>query len=269
MTSEPDYETFRNGVELLEQSLEKANIDFEKEQTAAADDDDNGAYIFQFKEDITSDFYLGFVSSKQYAQFYREYDLVPDVVQQLENEQAEQILPRDDLSIELDDDMSNPTQKFATLLQAAEDERLEDELEETALEEDFKNQDRDEFVDGVWEKFHRFRSAEQALDNIDPGQTNRIHMRIEKIFKSKPFSFSIPVSENNGIRGFKLKYQIFPHDGITTQDISNAYRLVNNHGLYTERFLRFTFNITDTHEIEWHPDLSSTNMQDQESVLID
>lgn len=270
MASELDHEAFRDGVELLKQSLEKAGIDFEKEQTAAVDDgDDHSTYIFQFEEDNTSDFYLGFLSTKHYAQFHREYDLVPEISQQLENEQAEQILPRDDLSIEPDEDMSSTTQSFATLLQVAEDGRIEDKLEDTALEEEFKEQGRDNFVDKLWERFHRLRSAEQALDNVDPVQTSRIHMRIEKIFKSKPFTFAIPVSEESGIRGFELKYQIFPHDGVTAQDISDAHRLVHNYGLYTERFLRFTFNITDTHEIEWHPDLSSANMQDQDSVLID
>lgn len=270
MASELDHETFRDGLELLEQSLEKAGIDFEKEQAATADDDDdNGAYIFQFEEDATSDFYLGFMSTKHYARFYRKYDLVPEIAHQLENEQAEQILPRDDLSIESDDEMSNVTQDFATLLQAAEDGRLEDEVEDTTLEEGLKQRGRDDYVNELWEKFHHFRSAEQALDNIDPVQANRIHMRIEKIFKNKPFSFTIPVSEENGIRGFELNYQIFPNDGITTQGISDAYRLVHNYGLYTERFLRFTFNLTDTHEIEWNPDLSSANIQDHDSVLLD
>ena len=268
MVSKLDYETFKDGVEMLEQSIEKAGIDFEKEQVDV-DDEDITAYIFQFKENRTSDFYLASSSNKHYAKFHREYDLVPEIAQQLENEQAEQILPRDDLSIESDEDMSNTTQSFAVLLQAAEDGRLENELEDTALEEEFKKQDRDDYINKLWEKFHHFRSAELALDNIEPVQANRIHMRIEEIFKSKPFTFTISVSEENGIRGFELKYQIFPYEGVTTQDISDAYRLINNYGLYMERFLRFTFNITDTHEIEWHPNPSFDNMQDQESVLID
>lgn len=270
MASEPDRETFRDGVESLEQSLEKADIDFEKEQIAAVDDgDDHDMYIFQLNESIKKDFYLAYASKKHFARFTREYNLVPEIAQQLENEQAEQILPRDDLSVESDDDMSETTQRLVMLLQAAEDGRLEDEIEDTPLEEDLEEQGRDDYVDNLWEKFHHFRSAEHALDNIDPVQARRIHMRIERIFKSRPFDFSIPISSENGIRGVELRYDIFPHGGITTQDFSDAYRLVRNYGLYTERFLRFTFNITDTHQIEWDPNLSSANTQGQEDVLID
>lgn len=266
MSSEIDADDFRAIADEFERKFETWGLEFERsKEFDISKGDEYDSFIYQFIESATTDFYLGLHSDNVFGEFIWEYNLVADIKQQMDQKQADKILPASDLPSEPQEDTQNVKQMFLSLIKAGEEGNLKEEIQGSSLESELENKGEKQLISDLKESFHKICAAEKALDeHVNINQTEEIHMNLEGIFKNGPFDFDIELSEKNGLRGFKLKYRIFPYDQLPEQKLFEIYSSIWNHALYTERFLRFTFNITDEDELEWNKSLNG----DQSSGLL-
>jgi hypothetical protein len=244
---------YEDTVEKLSTAFEAWGQDYERslERDASSNDEyDHTSVVFHFIDTSETEYYLGLRSDTHWGDFIWDYDLISDLQSMLDQQQAAEIIPEAELPTEPSEEMTSTENEFVTLLQSARDGDFEEEVTDTVLEENFVENGEEEFIQQLREAFHELHAARLALDQLDDDQSRNIKLQLERIFKSQPFNFKIQTTPNGGFQGFKLKYRIFPYDQFPEQKLSDTWSLTWNHGLYGERFIKSTFNLTDD-ELEW------------------
>lgn len=244
-------EGFEDVIEAFEAAFKDFGLDYDRQRTSTSDgEEEHTTVVFKFVETNETEYYLGLRSDQRYGDFIWDYDLLPDFQAKLDNQQAGDIIPEAELPTEPSEELTSTEKQFVSLLQSAREDELEEKVSDTPLEENLEEEGKEDFLQNIQENFHKLYAARVALDRLDHKQIRDIRLQLERIFKSHPFSFDIQTTANGGFQGFKIRYKVFPYDQFPEQKLWNAYKITWNHGLYAERFLKSTFNLTED-ELEW------------------
>lgn len=246
-------EEYENTVEEFTTAFESWGMEFDLSREESVKSDEEYEYttvVFDFIDTSETEYYLGLRSDNRYGDFIWDYDLISDLSSVIDQEQATEIIPEAELPTEPSEEMASTENHIMSLLQSAREGDLEGEVSDTALEEKFREDGEEDFVRQLRENFHFLHAARVALERLDDEQTRVIQLQLERIFKSRPFDFRLDTTDSGGFQGFKIKHKIFPYDQFPEQKLWEVYSITWNHGLYTERFLKSTFNLTDD-KLEW------------------
>lgn len=247
------FEEFEATVEEFTAAFDDWGRDYDRsrERDPSADDEyEHTSVVFRFVDSSETDYYLGLRSDQRYGDFIWEYDLITDLRGMLDQEQAAEIIPEAELPTEPNEEMTSTETKAVSLLQSAREGTFEETVSDTALESNLEEDGEEELLRDIQESFHELHAARLALERLDDDQIRNIQLQLERIFKSQPFSFGMQTTDNGGFRGFTVKYKIFPYDQFPQQKLWDTFSVTWNHGLYAERFVKSTFNLTDD-KLEW------------------
>lgn len=236
---------YNSVVDNVEDHIEKAEISHERTKHSDREEDDYDSITFRFLDDAETDFYVGIRSDSRYAECIWEFDLIPALGNQLEDEEPSRIIPREDLPTESTEEMHGIQSQMINILDGIETGDIPEEVTESSLgdriEEDGKEKLREDLKDAL----HELTAAQQALDSLSEDQTLKITHQLDRILKSGSFNYAIDLTDDNKLRGFNIRSKFFPYDSLSTREFYEEYTAVKNYGKYSERFLKMTFDIED------------------------
>ena len=256
-----EYETF---VDRLERHIEDLKVDYERESNTLEQEEGEEpiqAEVFRFQNDTEIDFFLGVREDNPYAEIIFEFDLIPPIANQLDVEQAEEIIEIMDIEYEIEKIDHEGTQQLAKIKRAVDNDELEKLISDTQLTDLVSEAEDDEAAYKELEQTQkRFYATLLALDHIDSNRTAEIYLQLRRIITDMPVKISIDISDNSGFRGFRLRYRLYPYGEtkLTVQDIYDAFWYFVNMGHYGEMFLKHTFNIGSEPPDFFEVDISST-----------
>lgn len=262
-------EEYENTVEEFATAFDTWGGDYSrsKERDPSSNDEyDHTSIVFKFIDNAETEYYLGLRSDKHWGDFIWDYNLINDLSEMLNDQQVAEIIPEAELPTESSEEMTSTENEFALLLQTAEEGNLNQQVSDTVLEEKFEDQGEKELIEELRSNFHELHAARLALDQLDDDQNRNIKLQLEQVFKSQPFNFVLQTTPNGGFRGFKLKYRIFPHDHFPEQKLFDSWSITWNYGIYAERFIKSTFNLSDD-QLKWGESAVRGNLSTDSGLL--
>lgn len=245
MPSSDDFETC---LDTLSEKLDKIELEFSRE-IGIEDEGEVKSVIFDFYSGIETDYYLGARIDQPYVELVWQFNLVPYVASQINQEQANKVINELEIEYEIDEIGESQTRKLGIIKEQIEEKGVEKAIQETNIDE-MVDDDLDKAdIERVPEHFNLRYAAILSLDSVSNKKTAEIQLRLEEICSIHPVEYDLDLSENNGVQGFTLRYPLFPkvygHEGISSQKLNDAYRKIANFGEYAENFLKYTFNLDD------------------------
>lgn len=264
----PSQQAFEEGIDEVIEYLDQIGIDYEQ-RDHTADDEDVAIIVFYFVDDSETDYFLGFRDDNDYSELIWEFNLLPPISQQITDDHAEQIISSEELP-EDPDAVEETAEALLLLLNKHKEGEFMQAIEGTNLEERVEESSVEEVISEIQSWFHHVIAAERALDRLTEEKTANILLNVENILKDLPADFSIKQSEESGIRGFKIQQPVFHYeDQFGVQSLYEKYSSVWNHGLYTERFLKDTFNIKDSEVLRRPAEKSRSQEPESDQSIFD
>ena len=234
-------EEFNKKIDETEKLLTLTEIDAERDVGFEDEEEGIRSVVLQVYDDVETDFYVGVRNDTHHVDIIWEFDLIPYIVNQLDDNQSEEIMDKIDISYEMSEIEHDRTKRLGLIIKKAEEEGIEVALNEFSLDEDE--------IDRARGLFDQMYAALLSLDSLNRKQKVKTYLRLEEVFTDHPINYSIRTSSNNGLLGFRLSHRLYldvrGQARPSPQKFEEIYQTVSNLGEYAEKFLKYTFGVDE------------------------
>jgi len=244
-------ESYEQLISEIGELVQKYEMETNREQRSVGEKS-VAATVFTLIDDYETDMFIGVREDNNYIDIRWHFDLLPFLGNIISDDLATELIEAAQQEYDLSEYPNDMVQQI-TALHNSDD--LESNVSESELEDLVADSEQsvEETLNSLYRQLY---AARVALGEINERKMQELSLELKRLFINNPVRTTIGRT-GGALHSFRITHRLYPNeeDGFTRQGFDEALQVVVNLGSYSEQFLKFTFNVEESEEIEIRPSI--------------